>query len=190
MSLSGITKTKAERVVGIDCSTNSLAFAVFDGTTPVFCGEINFRGSDIYEKLNDARCKTQALVDSGVLCGDYIAMEAAIGGKSNQTTIKLSYVYGAVLSVLMQTKAKVTTVYPITWQTHIGNPLLKKSEKEALKTENPGRSASWYQNAGRQLRKHRTLDFAKQYFSIPTDSDNCGDAVGVARYAVDVLTRV
>lgn len=189
MNYTDLTKRKAGRVIGIDCSTQSLAYAVFEDNKPVLCGEVFFNGSDIYERLNDARRKTQALVDSGVLVGDYVGMEAAIAGKSGAVTIKLSYVYGAVLSVLMQNKMEVNTVYPITWQTYIGNPLLKKDEKEKLKADNPGRKASWYQNQGRLMRKQRTLDFAKQYFQIPSDSDNVGDAVGIAYFTSQELTR-
>lgn len=176
-------------MIGIDCSTQSLAYAIFEDGKAVTCGEVFFNGSDVYERLNDARRKTQALVDTGVLVGDYVGMEAAIAGKSSQVTIKLSYVFGAVLAVLMQNKMRVETVYPITWQTYIGNPLLKKHEKEALMEEFPGQKASWYQNKGRQIRKQRTLDFARQYFKIADGSDNVGDAVGIAYYVSQSLTR-
>lgn len=189
MDYSALIKRKAGRVIGIDCSTNSLAYAIFEDGEPVLCGEVFFTGSDIYERLNDARRKTQALVDSGVLVGDYVGMEAAIAGKSAQVTIKLSYVYGAVLSVLMQNKMDVTTVAPITWQTYIGNPNLKMHEKETIKNANPDRKASWYQNEGRKLRKSRTLEFAREYFTITTGSDNVGDAVGIAYYTSEQLTR-
>lgn len=184
-----LKKKQAGRVIGIDCSTNSLAYAIFDGDTPVLCGEITFNGADIYERLNDARRKTQALVDTGVLVGDYIGMEAAIGGKSVQVTIKLSYVYGAVLSVLMQNKMRVETVAPITWQTYIGNPNLKAWEKQELRDAHPDRKPSWYQNEGRKMRKQRTLDFAQKFFTIADNSDNVGDAVGIAYYTSEVLTK-
>lgn len=189
MDYTSLKKKTASRVIGIDCSTQSLAYAVFEDGKPVLCGEVMFNGSDVYERLNDARRKTQMLVDQGVLVGDYVGMEAAIGGKSVQVTIKLSYVYGAVLSVLMQNKMEVNTVAPITWQTYIGNPNLKKDEKEQLRLDYPDQKPSWYQNKGRQIRKQRTLDFAKKFFSIPTNSDNVGDAVGVAYYVSKVLTR-
>lgn len=190
MDYSRLTKRQAGRVIGIDCSTNSLAYAIYEDDVPVLCGEVMFTGSDIYERLNDARRKTQALVDTGVLVGDYVGMEAAIGGKSVQVTIKLSYVYGAVLSVLMQNRMSVYTVAPITWQTYIGNPNLKAFEKAKLREDNPDRKASWYQNEGRKMRKQRTLDFARQEgFTIATNSDNVGDAVGVAKYTSEVLTQ-
>lgn len=189
MGYADLVKRKAGRVIGIDCSTNSLAYAIFDNNEPVLCGEVFFEGADIYERLNDARRKTQALVDQGILVGDYVGMEAAIAGKSAQVTIKLSYVFGAVLSVLMQNKMTVNTVAPITWQTYIGNPNLKKHEKEKLQEDNPDRKPSWYQNEGRKMRKQRTLDFAKKYFSIESNSDNVGDAVGIAYYVCHNLTR-
>lgn len=189
MDIAALTRKKAGRVIGIDCSTQSLAYAIFDNGKAVACGEVMFTGADVYERLNDARRKTQAMVDSGLLVGDYVGMEAAIGGKSAQVTIKLSYVYGAVLSVLMQNKMKVETVAPITWQTYIGNPNLKKHEKDKLREDHPDRKPSWYQNEGRKMRKQRTLDFAKQYFTIASDSDNVGDAVGIAYYTNEQLTR-
>lgn len=189
MSLIDLTKKNANRVIGIDCSTNSLAFAIFEGGVPVSCGEIVFKGADIYERLNDARRKTQALVDQGILVADYVGMEAAIMVNNRQVVIKLSYIYGTVLSVLMQNKMRVETVPPITWQTAIGNPNLKKFEKDDLRIESPGKSASWYQNEGRKLRKQRTLGFARKFFKIKDDSDNVGDAVGVAWYVNNYLTK-
>lgn len=189
MDYSQLTKRKAGRVIGIDCSTNSLAYAIFENGKAVACGEVFFNGSDVYERLNDARRKTQALVDTGVLVGDYVGFEAAIGGKSAQVTIKLSMVYGAVLSVLMQNKMAVNTVAPITWQTFIGNPNLKPAEKQALRAAHPDHKDSWYQNEGRKMRKQRTLDFARKYFNIESGSDNVGDAVGIAYYTHEQLTR-
>jgi Holliday junction resolvasome RuvABC endonuclease subunit len=189
MGYADLKKRKAGRVIGIDASTQSLAYAIFEDDKPVLCGEVFFEGADIYTRLNDARRKTQALVDTGVLVGDYIGMEAAIAAKSGAVTIKLSYVYGAILGVLMQNKMEVVTVYPITWQTYIGNPLIKKEEKEQMRVDFPDKKASWYQNEGRKRRKQRTLDFARNYFTIDSNSDNVGDAVGIAFYTNETLTK-
>lgn len=190
-----LTKTPVVRVLGIDCSTKSLAFACFEGDTPLYCGEVVFEGANVFKRLNDARAKTQAIIDSEDMMGldgfkaDFVAIEAAIAVKNPKTAIVLAYVYGAVMGVLMQNGAEVVEVPPITWQSAIGNPNLKKHEKDQLRIDNPGKSASWYQNAGRKLRKQRTLDFAKRYFTIDSESDNIGDAVGVAWYAANKLTR-
>jgi Holliday junction resolvasome RuvABC endonuclease subunit len=190
-----LKKVPVVRTLGIDCSTKSVAYACFEGDTPLYCGEVFFEGTTVFHRLNDARAKMQAILDSPDIMGvdgfkaDYVAIEAAIAVKNVKTAILLAYVYGAVMSVLMQNGASVVEVPPITWQSFIGNPNLKKAEKDKLKSDNPGKSVSWYQNAGRKMRKQRTLDFAKQYFQIPSDSDNIGDAVGVAYYAAKTLTR-
>jgi len=190
-----IKKTPVVRALGIDCSTKSLAYACFEGDKPLYCGEIFFEGKTVFHRLNDARAKTQAIIDSDDIMGidgfkaDYVAIEAAIAVKNVKVAILLAYVYGSVMGVLMQNGAEVVEVAPITWQSAIGNPNLKTWEKDQIKKDNPGKSASWYQNAGRKMRKARTLEWAKQFFTIPSESDNIGDAVGVAYYAANILTR-
>lgn len=180
MGIKMLSRVKAKRVVGIDCSTNSLAFAVFEDGKPIQCGEVMFDGASTMERLADAGDKTKALVDAGVLVGDYIAMESAIYVNNMQTAIDLAYVYGAVLRELMVVNPTVVKKAPISWQTAIGNPNLTKQEKDHIKDEYPDKSVSWYRARGREIRKQRTLDIARKHFDISTDSDNVGDAVGVA----------
>lgn len=188
MSLASLKKTKAHRVLGIDCSTKSLGFAVFERNRPVHCGEVFFRGGTLWERLNDAHNKVPKLVELGLLQADYVAFEAAYLGPNAQTGLSLAYVYGAAIGGLMSKGMEVVTVNPLTWQAYIGNPNLKKAEKELIKSQNPGKSASWYQNYNREFRKQRTHTWAKQYFDIESGSDNVSDAVGVAWYAVNNLT--
>lgn len=187
--LDSMKKVKAHRVIGIDASTNSLAFAIFEGETPVMCGEIKFNGSTVFERLKDAKRKTKALVEAGVLVGDYVAIESAIMVRNVQTAIDLAYVYGAILGELGIGTKELTKVAPISWQSGIGNPNLKTHEKDAIKAEFPGKSKSWYQNKGREIRKGRTLAIARKYFRIADGSDNVGDAVGIALFVSRNLTR-
>lgn len=189
MALKDIMKVKGKRIIGIDASTNSLAFAIFEDDKPVQCGEVTFNGSTVFERLKDAKRKTRALVKKGTLKGDYVVIESAIMVRNVQTAIDLAYVYGAILGELMESNPQVHKVAPITWQSGIGNPNLKTHEKDALKKANPGKSKTWYQNEGRKLRKARTLGIARNYFQIPGGSDNIGDAVGLALYATTTLTR-
>ena len=189
MGIADLTKVKAQRVIGIDCSTNSLAFAVFDGETPITCGEVRFSGATVFERLKDAKLKTRELVEAGVLKADYIAIESAIMVRNQQVAIDLAYVYGAVIGELMEFNPKVERIAPISWQTGIGNPNLKRDEKLQIRKENPGRSETWYTNRGRLVRKQRTLAIARQFFTIADGSDNVGDAVGIAIYCVRNLVR-
>lgn len=148
----------------------------------MLCGEFEFEGADVFERLADAQTKTRGLVDLGILQADYIGIESAVMVRNVQTAIKLAYVYGAVMGELMQGSPVVEEVAPITWQSGIGNPNLKTSEKAAIRKEFPGKSDAWYKNKGREIRKARTLAIARDHFDIDTDSDNVGDAVGIALF--------
>lgn len=186
MSLAG-TKTKARRVMGIDCSTYAFAFCIYEDGKPVRWGKVNFNGSDVYERLHDARVKLSMLAKE--LEVDYIAFEAAIGGKSQEVAIKLAYVYGAVIAELMRQGTRIVTVYPITWQTYIGVPNLKPAEKELIKQQNPDRKQSWYLAEGRKIRKQRIKDFAHDKWSFwDSDDEDVCDAHGIAYHAWHVLT--
>jgi len=185
-----MTKVRAKRVCGIDASTNSLAFAIMEGETPIKCGEITFKGSSVFERLKDARRKVRSLVKAGVFDGvDFIAIESAIMVRNVQVAIDLAYVFGAIISELSETCRELHKVAPISWQSGIGNPNLKAAEKAAIMAEFPGKSKTWYQNKGRAIRKARTLAIARNYFKIEDGSDNVGDAVGIALFSAQQLTR-
>ena len=61
--LSDLKKVKAKRVMGIDCSTYSLAFCVFYNRRPEKWGKINFEGRDVFERMADAAQKVHAMAD-------------------------------------------------------------------------------------------------------------------------------
>lgn len=189
MGIGSLNKIKAKRVIGIDASTKSIAYAVFEGETPIICGEVFFEGSTVFERLYDAKKKTAALVADGTLVADYVAIESAVMVKSIQVVIDLSYVFGAILGELMVNNPQVHKVAPISWQTGIGNPNLKLAEKQQIRTDNPGQKDSWYQKKGREIRKARTLVIAREFFPIESNSDNIGDAVGLGLFISRSLTR-
>lgn len=187
MSLSDIHKTTAQRVMGIDCSTKTIAFTIFDGEDFLKCGEVNFEGATVFERVYDANAKTLALFDE--FRPDFVAIEAAIMVRSTSVAIKMAYVFGAVIAALLKKGAKVIEVTPISWQSYIGNKNLTKAEKDAIKTEFPGKTASWYQNKGRLMRKQRTIDFAREKFGIELKSDNVADSLGIGWWAVQNKTK-
>lgn len=188
--LSDLTKTKASRVMGIDCSTHSLAFCVFYNRRPVKWGKIQFHGSNFWERLADASNKVRAVSQDFEV--DYIVFESAILAKvkNADTTIKLSMVYGACISELMRTGTQVVTVKPLEWQSYIGNPNFTKTQKDALRLEVPGKSASWYSGEVRNRRKQITMDYfnAKWPHLNLTDND-VGDSFGLAHFGYYKLTK-
>ena len=187
MKLADLVKTKASRVLGIDASTNSVAFCLMENDKPLKWGKINFVGQDIYEKIHDAKIKTSSMLDE--LKSDYIAVEGAILVRSPDAVIKLSYVYGVVIAELMSTGASVITISPTSWQAYIGNKNPTKDEKQAIRVKNPGYAESWYKSQLRNMRKQRTVDYFNNKYGLSLNDFDVADSFGIAHYANKVLTE-
>lgn len=187
MTIARLSKSQAKKVLGIDASTNSIAYCLFWNRKPIKWGKILLNGATIYDRILDAKVKVMAL--QTVFKADYVAIESAVFVKSPSVAIKLAYVFGTILAELQYMGAKVVDTAPLTWQNYIGNGPLKKAEKDALKKEFPGKSPTWYSNKGRQLRKQRTMDFFNNKWDMQLDDDDVGDACGLAYHAYHELTR-
>jgi Holliday junction resolvasome RuvABC endonuclease subunit len=187
MTLASLKKTQANRVLGIDASTNSIAFCLMENDVPLKWGKVNLEGIDIYEKIYDAKRKMAMMLDE--LKSDYIVVEGAILVRSPDAVIKLSYVYGVVIAELMSTGASVITISPTSWQAYIGNKNPTKEEKEAIRLKSPGYADSWYKNQIRNMRKQRTVDYFNSKYGLNLDDFDVADSFGIAHYANKVLTE-
>lgn len=187
MKLADLVKVKANRVLGIDASTNSIAFCLMENDIPLKWGKINLAGNDIFEKIYDAKVKMSVMLNE--LKSDYIAVEGAILVRSPDAVIKLSYVYGVVIAELMSTGASVITISPSSWQAYIGNKNPTKEEKASIRVKNPGYADSWYKNQIRNMRKQRTVDYFNDKYKLALDDFDVADSFGIAHYANKVLTQ-
>jgi len=171
-------------ICAIDASTNSLAFASFNRNDLEAVGKINFKGATTYEKVADAAVKIEAFFD---LYGvpDAVVIEHTVFMNSPKTAADLALVQGAILGAISNSGVKqIKSINPIAWQTFIGNGRLTKEEKQMLRTENPGKSDSWYKTQERAWRKQRTMHFVEiQYDRVLLD-DDIADAIGVGHYAI------
>lgn len=186
--LAALHKKRGNRVLGVDASTNSIAFCLFDGEKPVYYGEVQFSGSDVYERVLDAKRKVGALRKTILHDIDYVAIEAAVVVKSVHVGIKMAYVFGAIMGEILNDHIEVIEIHPITWQSYIGNKNFTKAEKQAVKEQFPNKSETWYRSKIRDIRKHKTLQYMSEK-GIITDSDNVADAAGLAWYAVKNISR-
>jgi Holliday junction resolvasome RuvABC endonuclease subunit len=184
VSLAKLIKPKAHKVLGIDASTNSLAFCLMLEDKPIKWGEIMFEGNDVYQRILDAKRKIKAFKEE--LDTDFVVIEAAISVKSVHTGIKMAYVFGAIMGEILSDNIQVVEVHPITWQSYIGNKNYTKAEKEAIKNEFPGKSENWIKGKIRERRKERTIRFVRT-LGVETESDNVADAAGIAWYAVNEI---
>lgn len=185
--LSDLLKSPATSVIGIDASTNSIAFCLFKNGLPHKWGKINLVGGTIFEKIYDAKKKMHAL--SKELNAEHIVVEGAVLVRSADAVIKLSYVYGVVIAELMGTGANVMTISPTSWQSFIGNNNPTKLEKKEIRETYPGYTESWYKNQLRNMRKQRTVDWIKQKFNIEINDFDVADSFGIAYYAQETMTK-
>lgn len=177
----GVLKKKAgkiETVLGVDASTNSLAFCLYGKQGPIRWGEIKFKGASVFERLSDGQNRVRAIAN--LLKADLIVFESAVYVQNKKTVILLAYAFGAIVAALMTTGAQVEEISPMTWQNAIGNKALTKVEKQRIIDANPGKSKSWYSNANREFRKQRTMDWVEKTYGIEVESDNVSDAIAVA----------
>ena len=173
-------------ICAIDASTNSLAFALFDTEQKTLgvIGKIYFEGNTIYEKVMDAGKKVKAFID--VYGGfEAIVIEHTVFMNSPKTAADLALVQGAILGAAGQTGTKqIGRVSPITWQIFIGNGKISKEEQLLIRSQNPGKSDSYYKAYERMLRKERTINFINiNYNKTITDSD-VADACGIGHWAI------
>jgi hypothetical protein len=176
---------KPQRICAIDASTNSLAFAIFDGNELKEVGKINFEGKDIYEKVGNAARRTLAYFDA-VIDAEAIVIEHTVFMNSPKTAADLALVQGALLgAAAMYGITTVGKVSPITWQNYLGNKKLTKEEQILLRSKNPGKSDSWYKSYERQFRKERTMKLIEiNYDKIINDND-VADACGIGHWAIN-----
>jgi len=174
-------------ICAIDASTTSIAFAIFDTKQESLgaVGKIYFEGSNIYEKVMDAGQKVKAFID---YYGGFesIIIEHTVFMNSPKTAADLALVQGAILGAAGQSGTKVIgRVAPITWQNYIGNKKISKDEQLLIRSQNPGKSVSWYKAYERMLRKERTIKFINTiYDRVITDND-VADACGIGHWAIN-----
>lgn len=172
------------KICSIDASTNSLAFAIFDNKSLESFGKINFIGDNVYKKVKDASFKTQAFFD---LYGvpDAVIIEHTVFINSPKTAAELALVQGAILGAMsVSGTSLIKSINPIAWQTYIGNGKLTKDEKLFIRSENPGKSDSWYKNKEREYRKSKTIKFVNTYYDKVVDDNDVADAIGIGHYSL------
>lgn len=172
-----------ETVLGIDASTNSLAFCLYGSGGPIKWGEIKFKGSSAFERLSYAQKYIYAMRNE--LKADLIVFESAVYVQNKKTVILLAYAFGAIVSALLQKGTQIEEIAPMTWQNAIGNKVLTKEEKAKIVAEHPGKSKAWYQNKNREFRKQRTMKWCADTYGITVESDNVSDAIAIASVAFD-----
>ena len=175
---------KPHTICAIDASTNSLAFALFEGDNLGVVGKIYFEGNNTYEKVMDAGQKVKAFFD---YYGGFeaVVIEHTVFMNSPKTAADLALVQGAILGSAGQSGTKVIgKVSPITWQNFIGNKKISKDEQLFIRSQIPGKSESYYKAHERMLRKERTIKFINTIYDRTITDNDVADACGIGHWAL------
>jgi hypothetical protein len=183
-------KSRPESFCSIDASTNSLAFAYFKNDELEKYGKIKYFGNDIYEKIVDTAHKTRVFFQQFDNV-EHIIIEQPIYLNSPKTAANLSMSHGALVSAAAITGVQhIASVSPMQWQNWTGNKRLTVEEKQSIRSQNPGKTESWYKSQERLFRKQRTIKFVNSKFDIKVDDDDVADAIAIGAWALDNWGKV
>lgn len=171
------------KVMAIDASTTSIAYAIFDGEDLILNGKVQFSGKDVYQKISSAIQSVVTVMKE--IAPDALVIERAVFINSPKTMSELSMVQGAILAGATLAGIKIFKgTNPIAWQTFIGNGKTTKDAKVLMRKENPGKSESWYKQHERDLRKQKTINFVNINYDLDISDNDIADAIGIGHYAL------
>ena len=177
------------RIISIDASTTSIAYAVFENKKLILSGKVEFLGKNVYEKISSAIGSVVDVIRN--IDPEALVIERAIFINSPKTMSELSMVQGAILAGASLAGVKVFKgTNPIAWQTYIGNGKVTKDAKLLMRKENPDRSESWYKQHEREARKQKTINFVNINYDLEISDNDIADAVGIGHYALQNWDRL
>jgi Holliday junction resolvasome RuvABC endonuclease subunit len=184
-----IVETAPANFCAVDACTNSLAFAYFVNHKLDSYGKIKFNGANIYEKLGDTAHKTKAFFEAYPV--QNIVIEKTIFANSPLVAANLALSQGSLVGAAQLGGVRgVWSVAPIAWQSYIGTKLLSPTEKAAIKAAHPGKSASWYKNTEREVRKQMTILTVNEKFGTMVQDNDVADAMGIGIYCLENWHKV
>lgn len=172
------------RIMSIDASTTSIAYAVFEGKQLVTSGKVEFSGKDVYQKIASAIGSVVTVIQD--LNPEAIVIERAVFINSPKTMSELSMVQGAILAGASLAGVKIFKgTNPIAWQSYIGNGKLTKDAKILMRKANPNKSESWYKQNEREVRKQKTINFVNINYDLDISDNDIADAIGIGHYSLN-----
>jgi Holliday junction resolvasome RuvABC endonuclease subunit len=171
------------KIITVDASTTSIAYAVFEDKKLILNGKVEFLGKNVYQKISSAIGSVVDVIKD--IAPEALVIERAIFINSPKTMSELSMVQGAILAGASLAGIKIFKgTNPIAWQTYIGNGKVTKDAKLLMRKENPERSESWYKQHEREARKQKTINFININYDLEITDNDIADAIGIGHYAL------
>lgn len=171
------------KIISIDASTTSIAYAVFENKKLILNGRVEFSGKNVYQKISSAIDSVVDLMKR--IDAEALVIERAVFINSPKTMSELSMVQGAILAGASLAGIRIFKgTNPIAWQSYIGNGKITKDAKILMRKANPGKSESWYKQFERETRKQKTINFVNINYDLQIDDNDIADAIGIGHYAL------
>ena len=171
------------KIICIDASTTSIAYAVFEKQSLILHGKVEFSGKNVYQKISSAIESVVNVIKE--IGAEALVIERAVFINSPKTMSELSMVQGAILAGASLAGIKIFKgTNPIAWQSYIGNGKITKDAKLLMRKSNPGKSESWYKQFERDARKQKTINFVNINYDLQIDDNDIADAIGIGHYAL------
>jgi Holliday junction resolvasome RuvABC endonuclease subunit len=177
-----VSSVKEQRVLSIDPSSHSLAWAVFDVNLNSI--QLFASGKIDYKKDKDVSLKFKA-IDSGLtklvkeFNPSHAVIEQSIYVQNFETSRIISYIIGYSWGILSAGRCTVSDVNPLMWKSGIGYKNLSKKDSEII--GNNGEKGS-LQVKLKNERKKRVRDIVRKYFKeddTNIEDDDIIDAAGI-----------
>jgi Holliday junction resolvasome RuvABC endonuclease subunit len=172
------------KIISVDASTTSIAYAVFENKKLVLSGKVEFSGKNVYQKISSAINSVVDLMKN--INAEALIIERTVLINSPKTMSELSMVQGAILAGASLAGIKIFKgTNPIAWQSYIGNGKITKDARLLIRKNNLGKSESWYRQFERDLRKQKTVNFVNINYDLKIDDNDIADAIGIGHYALN-----
>lgn len=170
-------KVDRTRVLGIDPSTNSIAFTLVENEKPVIWGKVIFyRKASLPEKMNMMHHVIDVILEK---TGEptYVVVEQMISVQNPQTTRVLSYMAGAIMLEFAIRHIDIADCPPMTWKNYHGYKRVTKamglSKKEADRL--------------RKSQIQDAIELVYPYFNV--NDNDIADSCGIALWGAEISLK-
>lgn len=181
MSLKNIVKKNSwEKMLAIDPSSHSLAWAVIDkNKTVIDTGKI------VFDKSKEMPDKFKAIAEEIAVIvkkynPDVAAIEQSVYIQNFQSSRIISYVIGFTWGMLFTQNVNTIDVNPLTWKPNIGYKNLSNKDKEVLEKNGIKGSIQIKMKNERKTRVRQIVSLAFGPETPGLDDDDIVDALGIA----------
>lgn len=179
------------KIVGIDASSQSIAWGVTDENNLLSYGEIFMRSADFDLRLLEIRKILETEYFFNIFNeADYIIFERVVLVRNKEVAMKLAQMFGVMKSVLLSTKGRLIEAPPMAWQESIGNPVLRGQQRRNVALLHPEWKTKAQIDKGiRDYRKSLTQKIVLEVYGEDISSDNICDAIGLSMFGRKVLKK-